>query len=95
MAVYVDNITEYPLDFVSEKARKYGAKWCHMIADTPGELLDMARRLNLSPAYMQRGGSAKWIHFDLTPSKRAQAIRLGAIPVSSVELLQISEHTNL
>ena len=87
MAVYVDPIQEYPLEFVAPAARRYGRYWCHMTADTPAELMAMARRLRLSPAYLQRGGSQQIMHFDLTPSKRAAAIRLGAIQITAKETI--------
>ena len=46
----------------------------------------MARRLDLKPEWFQ--AKPKHPHYDLTPSKRAAAIKLGAVPVSSRVLLE-------
>lgn len=81
MAVFVD-----PL-FSTEGADK--SKWkyaqsCHMTADTHEELTDMATRLALKPTWIQHYGRHSE-HFDLTASKRAQAVRLGAIELTREE----------
>lgn len=95
MAVYVDAIQEYPVDLISPAAQRFGTRWCHMTADTPRELLDMARKLKLSPAYLQRGGSRKILHFDLVPSKRAQAIRFGAVEITGAEMIAKWDENNI
>jgi hypothetical protein len=71
MAVYVDQ-AEWPFR---------GQLYCHMVADTLWELHDMARRLGLRPEWFQCPPRASRPHYDLAPSKRAQAIRLGAVEV--------------
>jgi hypothetical protein len=67
MSVYVD------------KARwRYGRMlMCHMIASTDKELHTMAGKLGLKRDYFHEG------HYNICKSKRAQAIKLGAIEVSS------------
>lgn len=50
---------------------------CHMVADTPAELLAMARRIGVAPRWFQARASAP--HFDICKSKRALAIAAGAL----------------
>jgi hypothetical protein len=76
VSVYVDN---------------YGAQFgrmvmCHMMADTTEELLDMADRIGVNRKWLQSGGTWKE-HFDICLSKRAQAVRLGAIEMTARELV--------
>lgn len=49
---------------------------CHLIADTLVELHDLARRIGLKRAWFQEKSTP---HYDLTASRRARAVRLGAI----------------
>jgi hypothetical protein len=74
MAVYVDDA------FV---AGDWG-RWTgggHLQADTPEELRAFARRLGLSPAWLQtRPGRPERDHYDLTRAGRDRAIALGAVP---------------
>jgi hypothetical protein len=74
MAVYVDN---------------YGVSYgrmtmSHMIADTPEELLAMADKIGVNRRWLQEAGTYKE-HFDICKSKRALAVRHGAIELSIVE----------
>jgi hypothetical protein len=78
--IYVDEIRTYdtPLPY---------KQWCHMATDGDIEYLHaFARRLALKPEWFQ--AKPKHPHYDLTPGKRAEAIKLGAIPVTSHELLE-------
>jgi hypothetical protein len=69
MAVYVDDL-QIP----------YGRmKMCHMFADTREELLAMADRIGVARKWLQQPPKASWLHFDICLSKRAEAIRHGAI----------------
>lgn len=69
MAVYVDQAA-FPFR---------GEKWCHMWADSDDELLAFADRLGLRRSWHQTPPHASWSHFDLAPTRRARALRLGAI----------------
>lgn len=85
MTVYVDGTFDWkPNDW---KTARNGTRWCHLVADSVTELVEFAAMLGLKSSYLQRGGSGRWPHFDLTPSKRAKAVKLGAIEVTSKELL--------
>lgn len=75
MAVYVDDMYAF--------ARLTGrpAKWCHLMADTTEELQAFASRLGLRPAWLQHAGTYRE-HFDITMTKRREAVRGGAIEIS-------------
>lgn len=78
MSVYVDNM-EAP----------YGRMiMCHMIADTTAELLDMAKKIGISPIWLQHPGTNKE-HFDICLSKKRLAIKLGAKEVTQKELTKL------
>jgi uncharacterized protein DUF4031 len=64
--------------------RPCGAPWrggvaCHLVSDrSKEELLSFAAALGIPRAWFQAGSVP---HFDLSPSLRARAVRLGAKPV--------------
>ncbi len=83
MTVFVDSIRRiFPRD---KHARRYGQYWCHMFADTEAELHEMAEKVGLKRAYFQNDNVA---HYDMTPPKRDQALRLGAVKMSTRVYLQ-------
>ncbi len=77
--VYVDEIMEWPLDFVAPGARHCGTKWCNMTADTDEELHEMAAKIGLKREWHQCPPKASHSHYDLVPSKRRLALKMGAI----------------
>jgi hypothetical protein len=76
MAVYVDSM----------RAQYRGMICCHMAADTHDELMAMAQRLGLDPAWLQHAGTHRE-HFDIALSKRKIAVAYGAQEVSMKELM--------
>lgn len=69
MAVYVD-----------PAAHAFGRMvMCHMWADTLAELLAMADAIGVRRKWLQQPPKASWVHFDICKSKRALALRRGAI----------------
>lgn len=54
--------------------------WSHLMADTPEELLAFAKKLGLSPRWIQHQGTPLE-HFDVTEPKRQKALKLGAVPI--------------
>lgn len=50
---------------------------CHMIADSPEELLAMADRIGVQRKWIQKRGTVGE-HFDIALSKRALAVAAGA-----------------
>jgi Protein of unknown function (DUF4031) len=87
VTVYVDNFG------MPARVGGVNARWSHLIADDREELHAFATRLGLRRAWFQdpavngtpkaRPGSraAENWHYDVTESKRQQAIRLGATPI--------------
>lgn len=74
MSVYVDNMRA-----------GYGRMvMCHMIADSTAELLGMADKIGVAYRWLQAAGTYKE-HFDICLSKRAQAVKAGAVELSMVE----------
>lgn len=72
MAVYIDRM-----------AAPFGRmKMCHMLADSTAELLAMADCIGVARRWLQHGGEYRE-HFDICLSKRALALRAGAIEVSA------------
>lgn len=67
---------------VDEAAWEYrGQMWCHLTGDNQHELDIFASRLGLRIKH----NSVACAHYDLSPSKRAMALRLGAVFVPAVK----------
>ena len=86
MGVYVDEV---------RLAAPYGRndKWpykyfCHMVADSLDELFAMADQLSLDPKWFQHNERPWLAHYDLVKSKRADAIRLGAVEITAREWIK-------
>lgn len=62
-----------------------GMIMCHMFADTDEELEDMARKIGLSPAWIQKPRESIGPHYDISKSKRAWAVLNGAIACDDLE----------
>jgi hypothetical protein len=78
MTVFVDGITDY-----GDVARRRGlrsTKWAHLTANTPEELHTFAAGIGLRRAWFQNGDNVRW-HYDVTPPKRAAALRAGACEI--------------
>lgn len=64
---------------------------CHMVADSEEELNLMANNLGLSQSWKQHdpdkkpGTMGALVHFDISKSKRAEAIKLGAVALDTIE----------
>lgn len=84
----VDDLREWRPANIKAPARRYGTRWCHMMAD--GNDLDalhaMARTIGLSRSAFQ--GHSTVPHYDLTPNKRALAVCHGAVEVSGREQIR-------
>jgi hypothetical protein len=68
MSVYVDELRDY--------GWRLGPS-CHLIADTEDELHAFAARVGMKRSWFQNKSLAP--HYDLVASRRAAAVRLGAI----------------
>lgn len=83
MSVYVDTLAFHGV-------WRYG-KSCHMVADTAEELHAMADRIGHKREWFQASPPASVEHYDLTASRRAKAVKLGAVEVDRrafVELIR-------
>lgn len=69
MSVYVDSV----------RNRLGRMIMCHMWADTERELFDMAEKLEMRAAWVQRPPKVRWVHYDLSLGRKQQALSLGAI----------------
>ncbi|SDL06276.1 Protein of unknown function [Mesorhizobium muleiense] len=77
MAVYVDDM----------KAPFGNMVMCHMWADTDDELLAMVDKIGVQRKWIQghqelsfgKHKRASWVHFDIAMSKRALAVKNGAV----------------
>jgi hypothetical protein len=79
VSVYVDNANIAAS--VPDGAKIHTSRWCHLMADTREELEAFARRLRLSPSWVQVKRSG--VHYDLTAGKRRQAVSLGAVEIEA------------
>jgi len=61
-------------------------KLCRMVADSISELFDMADRIGVARKWFQAGSHP---HFDIALSKRALAVKAGAIEVDRHELVAV------
>ena len=78
MAVYVDNMRcPYGRMFMS-----------HMMADTEVVLHDMADRIGVARRWIQKSRKGL-VHYDICQSKRAMAVRLGAVEVNQREVANL------
>lgn len=78
MAVYIDDMRA-----------PYGRMiMCHMMADTTEELIDMAVRIGMRRNWIQSAGKPNE-HFDVSLSRRRLAIQLGAVEVTTRDLIKI------
>lgn len=74
MTVYVDDMQ------MPARVGRISARWSHLMADTDEELHEFAARLGLRRSWHQKPGTPI-SHYDVTDSKRDEALRLGAVPI--------------
>lgn len=81
MSVYVDTLAYHG-------QWRYG-KSCHMVADTLDELHAMADRIGHKRAWFQSAPPASVNHYDLAASRRAKAVRYGAVEIDRNQLVAL------
>lgn len=79
MTVYVDDA-----DW-----RWRGQLWCHLASLDLDELHQMAQRIGLQRKWFQSPPQAKWPHYDTIARRRAEAIKLGAVPISNQDMVRL------
>ena len=62
---------------------------CHMLADTTEELLAMADTIGVARKWIQYPGTHRE-HFDISLSKRAEAVKHGAVEITWRQTGQIA-----
>lgn len=68
--------------------RAFAGGSCHLVADTLDELHAFAAKLGLKRAWFQ---PARYPHYDLNAGRREKAVKLGAVEVTSRELLPFAK----
>lgn len=68
-----------------------GEKWCHMAADTLQELMVFAGRIGMNPNWVQLPPKTRYPHFDLNGTKRAKAVKLGAVEIPMKQMVGITK----
>lgn len=81
MSVYVDNLLLCP----KNKNWRYN-KACHLVADTVCELHAFAKKIGLKRIWFR--SHPRLPHYDLTASKRQQAVRRGATEITAEQLVR-------
>lgn len=61
---------------------------CHMIGDTQAELHAMARKIGMQRRWFQESPPASSPHYDVSQSRRAMAVKLGAVEVDRIQLVE-------
>jgi hypothetical protein len=79
MTVYVDDMAA-PFKPAHLPGRTY--VMCHMMADTLEELHAMADRIGVARRWVQDAQSPSDVHYDISLSKRALAVKAGAVQVT-------------
>lgn len=74
MTVYVDDAR------IPAQVGRLTARWSHLTADTKNELHAFAAAIGLRRAWFQDKPRGLW-HYDVTESKRRQAIAAGAVEI--------------
>lgn len=69
--IRVDEIRKYP-----GAKPPFNRGSCHLTADDEEELVAFGAKMGLARRHLHRAGE---VHFDLTPAKRIEALRLGAV----------------
>ena len=75
--------------YVDEPVWPFGRMMmCHMVADSRGELDAMADKIGVARRWIQFPGSNRE-HYDICKSKRALAVKHGAVEMRCVDLVQL------
>jgi len=94
MTVYVDplfNAVPQGDTALARQARRHGRQWCHLWSDSLEELHAMADRLGLKRTWFQKRSRRCLCHYDLVPSKRTLALKLGAVEISGKDYLRMCQ----
>lgn len=74
--------------YVDKPVHAYGRMiMCHMLADTPQELHEMADRIGVNRKWFQNKASSP--HYDICKAKREIAVKHGAVEVGRREVVRV------
>jgi Protein of unknown function (DUF4031) len=66
--------------YVDDVQHRFGRMvMCHLWADSLDELLAMVDAIGVQRKWLQQPPKASWVHFDIALSKKALAIKAGAV----------------
>ena len=68
---------------------------CHMIADTDAELHAMADKIGVARRWWQSPEKTSGSHYDIALSKRALAVKAGAIEITLRQCALMNRHRRL
>jgi hypothetical protein len=83
MTAYVDELVVH--ENVRPSLRYLGQSWSHLWADTDDELHEFAAKIGMKRSWFQPHHVRN--HYDLTPRRRLEAIRAGAVRQSLIGFL--------
>jgi hypothetical protein len=88
MAVYVDETRNWGW-LARARGLRY-SNWAHLTADTEDELHEFAEKLGLRRSWFQKKNDRdyRW-HYDVVPTVRAKAVKLGAVEIDRRQLICI------
>lgn len=69
-----------------------GRLWAHLFSPDIEALHEFAARLGMRRDWFQQPPKASWPHYDLTESRRSQALRLGAVAADRSTTLEVAWH---
>jgi hypothetical protein len=86
--VYVDALQKYPWEALHVNARHLKIRtWCHLFGVNRDTVIELALTIGLKLSWEQAPRDIAGMtiyHFDLTPSKRRQAVIAGAVEVDTM-----------
>lgn len=78
------------MTYVDKEKNRFGRMlMCHMVADTEDELNRMADLIGVARKWLQRSRLGV-LHYDICQSKRALAVRHGAVEVGRREFVELT-----
>ena len=82
MTVYVDDMHRHQI------GRLGRMRMSHMMADSTGELLEMADMIGLDRRHLQHAGTPRE-HFDICLSRRVRAVAAGAVEITMRDMARL------
>jgi hypothetical protein len=82
-------LKRFDVVYVDGMRASYGRMvMCHMLSDTEQELHEMAARIGVQRKWQQKAGTPH-SHYDIALSKRALAVKFGAVQIDRYKLSEL------